>query len=140
MKWPSCLPIPFFLLLLVWIPSATAETRQTEMGDIKLAIVSDETVTPFGHSLASAISARWYVTGESLQQSVSVIEKPSPLRGSLIEIDSGGKTLFSGMFQPRRTNTEQLAQQLVPIIQKKLLALQFESLTKNPDLIGDGLH
>jgi hypothetical protein len=105
----------------------------------QITVISDETASVFGHELARQLSAKWMLYGEQLPTNLVLREKPSPLRGSLIEILLDGKLVFSRRYQTRRADIDQFSSDLITVINEKILARQIEAIATSPDLQGDGL-
>lgn len=102
--------------------------------DISFGIIVDNTTTPFGHELARQVSAKWLLLGHKLPASLTIHERPSPLRGSLIEMSLQQRTIFARRYTTRRTDVDVLARQMVSVIVDRLLADQLNAMSRSPDL------
>ena len=101
---------------------------------IDVGIIVDNTKSPFGHELARQVSSKWLLSGLKLPAVLTIHERRSPLKGSLIEMSLQQRTIFSRRYRPRRTDVDILSNQMVSVIMDRFLAEQFNSMSSSPDL------
>ncbi len=106
--------------------------------EYSVGIISDETLSPFGHELAREIGAKWLLDGGRLNGSLVIKEKPAPALGSLIQLWLNGQLVFSRHYQTRRADTGGISHDLVVLIKDRLAAREVEAMVVSPDLQGDG--
>jgi len=138
--------IPYGLALLACllvIPPLSASATPPAADDteeaFRLGIIIDETISAFGHEYARQLSAKWLLEGRELRSALVIRERPSALKGSLIEVHYESKTIFAKRYPVRRADIEKFTSEVLPLLQQKILEAQLSVINSSPDLAGSGL-
>ena len=84
-------------------------------------ILTDSTVTRFGHELFDAFNKHWRAP-ESVRYNISFNERNDPLRGSFVTVKLNEQQLFEGFLTPRDDAIQELGKGLAREIRSLVLS------------------
>ncbi len=127
-----------WLMLTMALPATAFSQTEHADEDFHLGVIVDETISAFGHEFVRQLSAKWLLDGSELRSSLAIKERPSPLKGSLIEIHYENKPVYVKRYPARRADIDKFASEAIPALQQKILEAQLSAITASPDLAGTG--
>jgi curli production assembly/transport component CsgE len=95
-----------------WIDSGVLEGNELIEGNLEISgLMSDETVTKFGHEFFDAFHRAWKPI-EGTHYNIIIGERVDPIRGSLINLRLDQNVIYEGFLTPKLDELKELASAL----------------------------
>lgn len=100
-------------------------------------ILVNQTVTVAGQEFHAAFAAMWADKPDVAGYWLAIRERPSPRRGTTVEVEHNNRIVFSAWLPPSRAQVRPLAEQAVEAVYQHAVTAQLQGLMRDDDLAPD---
>ncbi len=135
---------PFFGLLCAQENTVGDESllegeKETSLGtEFESGLILDNMMTPFGHSFSQYLSTLLVYSQYKLVSNLEIEERPSPRKGTLIEISYFDKLVFAKRYQIQRADAEDSVKEMIGRLLDNLAKTEVQRILISPDLGQSG--
>lgn len=100
-------------------------------------ILVNQTVTVAGQEFHAAFAGLWADKPDVTGYWLAIRERPSPRRGTTVEVEHNNRIVFSAWLPPSRAQVRPLAEQAVEAVYQQAVTAQLRGLMRDDDLAPD---
>ncbi|MCI2808563.1 CsgE family curli-type amyloid fiber assembly protein [Eoetvoesiella caeni] len=114
---------------------------QGQPADGSTGVVLNRTITVVGFDFYQYFASAWRTREKSEQYSISIVERPTAIRGSEIWVQYRNRRIFRTFLSPTRSAVKAISQKAVGIVYKSVIDLDMQQLLyKDHDLASEELQ
>lgn len=111
------------------IPAAVPGSVQSRQPDgLAGGVVLNRTITIVGFDFYQYFSTAWRTREKNEQYSISIVERPTAIRGSEIWVEYRNRRVFQTFLSPTRSSIKAVSQKAVGIVYKRVVDLDLQQL------------